>query len=312
MRLGVPDDRAPLHFGRADGKRPKDPDAGPAPFAARYLFMSGKPAFELSLWCGTCPFLFRRKAGANGTLSSDAQRLTLLEESLSSIDPNALDTFSPLLPEGEFLPLLLEVRPVLVAPNDDRDYFTHEQVATWGVDSFWGLPESPRGFYYRTFETRVKADEHLYEFVVPMVPPGWNDASRVTEYERSMAEGRVPTAVALSTLDVCQPAIDDDSTDYYVHWGLTHFLLDGHHKFEAAARSGAPVRLLALLSLNGSLAGLDDVHRLPDLLKQQHEGRKAVPSTNGREFAVADQSTECGRTGGRKEPAYRYSGATTR
>lgn len=42
VRLGVPDDQAPLHFGRADGKRAKDPDTGPAPFAARYLFVSGK------------------------------------------------------------------------------------------------------------------------------------------------------------------------------------------------------------------------------------------------------------------------------
>lgn len=273
LRLGVPDDQAPLHFGRADGKRPKDADAGPAPFAARYLFMSGKPAFELSLWCGTCPFLFERKEGANGTLSSESERLKELEQPLSDVEPDVLAAFSPLLPEGDYLPLLLEVRPALVAPNDERDYFTHEQVATWGVDSFWGLPENPRSFYYRTFETRVTADEHLYEFVVPMVPPGWNDEERVAEYAQSMEQGQVPTAVALSTLDVCQPAMDDDSTDYYVHWGLTHFLLDGHHKFEAAARTGWPVRLLALLSMDGSLAGPDDIHRLPDLLAQERRAR---------------------------------------
>ncbi|MFD7540197.1 transposase [Streptomyces sp. NPDC059819] len=39
------------------------------------------------------------------------------------------------------------------------------------------------------------------------------------------------TTVAISTLDVCQSALglaDAPAT----HWGLTHFLLDGHHKTE--------------------------------------------------------------------------------
>lgn len=282
-RLGLPVEQAPLHFGRADGKVPKDlgPGAGPAPFSARYLFMSGKPAFELSLWCGTCPFLFERKEGANGTMSAEVEIMAELERPVGSVDDRILAPFASLLPEGEFLPLLLEVQPELVAPHDERDYFTHEQVATWGLDSFWGLPENPRSFYYRTFETRVKSDEHLYEFVVPMVPPGWNDRGRVQHYRDQMGEGVIPTAVALSTLDLCQPASDDESTDYYVHWGLTHFLLDGHHKMEAAARAGATVQLLALVSVDGSLAGPDDLARLPDLLSQPQvvrgQGAEASP-----------------------------------
>ncbi|WP_400999585.1 hypothetical protein [Agromyces sp. GXQ0307] len=174
---------------------------------------------------------------------------------------------------GDYLPLLLEVNPELVAPHDERDYFTHEQVATWGVDSFWGLPENPRTFYYRTFETAVASDEHLYEFVVPMVPPRWNDRERVEHYADLMAGGVTPTAVALSTLDVCQPATDDESTDYYAHWGLTHFLLDGHHKMEAAAKAGEKVRLIALVSIQGSVAGGDDLMRLPEVLSRVPQAR---------------------------------------
>lgn len=268
-RTGVPVEQAPLRFGRTDEAHP---------FAARYLFMSDKPAFELSLWCGTCPFLFERKEGANGTLSSEVEPLAALEEGLSSIDERVVGKFAPLLPEGNYLPLLLEVSPELVSPHDERDYFTHEQVATWGVDSFWGLPENPRSYYYRTFETRVKADEHLYEFVVPMVPPRWNERDRVEHYRGVVRRGGTPTAVALSTLDVCQPAMDDESTDYYAHWGLSHFLLDGHHKFEAAAEVGAKVRLLALVSLDGSLAGPDDLARLPELLRQPFAPRRGEAS----------------------------------
>lgn len=31
----------------------------------RVLLLDDRPAFELSYWCGTCPFLFRRLEGAN-------------------------------------------------------------------------------------------------------------------------------------------------------------------------------------------------------------------------------------------------------
>ncbi|MEV5001538.1 hypothetical protein [Nocardioides sp. LML1-1-1.1] len=261
--LGVPVEKAVLRIGRTREDQP---------FAMRSLLLAGRPAFDLSLWCGTCPFLFERKEGA--TSSSPAETLPVLEGPLATVGDDVLDAFGALLPAGEFLPLLLEVRPRLVAPHDADDYFTHEQVATWGVDSFWGLPENPRSFYYRTFQTAVADDAHLYEFVVPMVPPGWNERARVHHYGELLAAGVTPTAVALSTLDVCEPATEEDgTTDVYAHWGLTHFLLDGHHKLEAAAASGASVRLLALVSIDGSLAAPDDVRRLPSLLGQPASAR---------------------------------------
>ena len=149
-----------------------------------------------------------------------------------------------------------------------------------GCRQFLGLPENPRSFYYRTFETRVDSQRHLYEFVVPMVPPGWNNPEQVRHYLDLIRDGVTPTAVALSTLDVCQPAVDDESTDYYVHWGLSHFLLDGHHKLEAAARSGRPVRLLALVSLDGGLVSFEGVARIPELLARLRSER---PATDGQD-----------------------------
>ncbi|MFD9101226.1 hypothetical protein ACFVZN_09155 [Streptomyces virginiae] len=41
---------------------------------------------------------------------------------------------------------------------------------------------------------------------MPMVPPTWNERDRVEEYAARMEQETVPTAVAVSTLDVCQPA----------------------------------------------------------------------------------------------------------
>ena len=229
----------------------------------RRLEIDGVPAFKISFWCGTCQFLFERLEGSNKTVSLDDVQDTL-NRGLATLDPIVLDRFGALLEEGRYLPMLLEVEPHLVRPGDEADYFSHEQVTTWGIERFWGLPEYPRTPYYRTFSTAVDADAHLYEFIVPLVPPSWNDPARVDAYGSKLEESALPTAVAVTTLDVCAPATEPGS-DYYDHWGLTHFLLDGHHKIEAAARGGHRLQLLALVTLAGSLAEASQVLRLPEL-----------------------------------------------
>lgn len=160
-------------------------------------------------------------------------------------------------------------------PVEAGDYFAEEQVATWGIEWFSGLPEHPGTPYYRAYETPVDDEAHLFEFVVPMVPPSWNDPKRVRGYRERLLDTSRPTGVAVSTLDVCVPAVANVSTDYFTHWGLTHFLLDGHHKFEAAAQAGRSVRLLSLLAVDESLATPEQVLRVPDLRARAQGARRA-------------------------------------
>lgn len=243
---------------------------GEAPKAAdtwagkRLLSLDDHPAFELSYWCGTCQFLFERLEGATETFSLAATQ-DRLSAGIDDIDDDVVRQYSELLERGEYLPILIELVPALTQPAAASDYFAHEQVETWGREAFWGLPVYPRSLYYRSFATRIDDEAHLYEFVVPMVPPSWNDRASVEDYASSMTGGTIPTAVAVSTLDVCAPAVALPSSDWYWHWGLTHFLLDGHHKLEAAAQIGAPVRVLSMLSIDNSLATREQVARIPQL-----------------------------------------------
>jgi hypothetical protein len=242
------------------GEAPK-PDGAWA--GRRLLWLDGEPAFELSFWCGTCQFLFQRLEGATSTCSiDDVERV--LADGLQGIDDDMVARFGSLLPRGEYLPLLLHLEPRLVRPAQSGDYFAEEQVATWGPDAFWGLPEYPGTPYYRTYEATIGVDAHLFEFVVPMVPPPWNDPERVAMYTADLAGGAIPTAVAVSILDVCAPAVDQ-GTDYYTHWALTHFLLDGHHKMQAAAEAARHLRLLSLLSVDASLGSPEQVALIPSL-----------------------------------------------
>jgi hypothetical protein len=75
----------------------------------------------------------------------------------------------------------------------------------------------------------------------------------------------------VSVLDICQPA-DDNATDYVAHRAPTHFLLDGHHKMQAAADSGQQLQLLSLLSIDAGLAR-------PDQVTQIRELRVAAPTS---------------------------------
>ena len=232
--------------------------------ARRLLLLDEQPAFALSHWCGTCQFLFQRLEGANNSLCLDKLQ-SRLSAGVDDLDDEVISSFGALLEQGTYLPLLLSVKPRLTLPGQAGDYYSEEQVSSWGLSSFWGLPEYPATAYYRTFETKVDDGTHLFEFVVPMLPPAWNDAVRVAEHAEKLASSDRPTAVAVSTLDVCQPAMANQSTDYFAHWGLTHFLLDGHHKMQAAAESGRRLRLLSLLSLEGSLASPEQVALIPRL-----------------------------------------------
>ncbi|MBX3314590.1 MAG: hypothetical protein KF906_09745 [Actinobacteria bacterium] len=229
----------------------------------RLLMVDDEPAFELSFWCGTCQFLFERLEGSNQTLSLEGVQ-DVLNRGLTDLDPLVLGAFGELVAPGRYLPMLLEVEPRLVRPSDPDDYFSTEQLATWGPEPFWDLPVYPRTPYYRSFSTEVDGGAHLYEFIVPLVPPSWNERGRVDDYLRELRESSLPTAVAVTTLDVCAPAVER-GPDYYDHWGLTHFLLDGHHKVEAAADGGHRLQLLALVSLDGSLADEAEVLQLPEV-----------------------------------------------
>ncbi|WP_139984102.1 hypothetical protein [Nocardioides litoris] len=250
VRLGMPPDRAAVSV-------PTPPPGPGTAFAARRLHLHGRPVFELALWCGTCPAVFTKASTPErADLGLAAERLAA---GLDRVDRRVLRAWGRALPRSSYTVLLLEVAPRLVTPGAAEDYFSHEQVATWGTEPLTGVPEHPGTPYYRTFDTPVPEDEldgHLHELVVPMVPPSWNDPATTASYA-----GAPPTATAVSyaLLDVVVPATSGDATDWHRHWVLQHFLLDGHHKVEAAAAAGRPVRLLALLDESKSLAGPADL-----------------------------------------------------
>ena len=82
----------------------------------------------------------------------------------------------------------------------------------------------------------VTPHRHMFEFVVPMVPPNWNTAATVRDYEQLLVDSDAPTAAV--SLDIVQPAPEAaDQTDYFEHWCLIHFLLDATTRWRLLPRA---------------------------------------------------------------------------
>ncbi len=67
--------------------------------------------------------------------------------------------------------------------------------------------EYPRTAYYRGAVAVAGPAARLFEFIVPMVPLGWNDERQVAGYAERMSSGDVPACLAVAVLDICRPVV---------------------------------------------------------------------------------------------------------
>jgi hypothetical protein len=227
----------------------------------RFITIEGKDAYHIGNICGTCAFFFQRLGGANQSLSPRGFQ-DQLSSGISELTDAQAALLSELLPNGDYETSLLFRVPHLVAPGSADDYFCQEQPALWGIDGFWGLPHDPRTEYYRGVDKPLGGGAYLFEFFVPMFPKEWLDASQVAELEARLKEGRRPTALAISVLDIKQPANWVGDPQATSHWCLAHYIVDGHHKLFAASRVGRPVGLVSALALGQGISGPEEHARL--------------------------------------------------
>jgi hypothetical protein len=240
MKLTVRNSKSPLGFATKGG--------GAWEVWDRFITIDGKDAYHIGNICGTCSFFFQRCEGANRSLNP-ADFQDQLSSGLAGLTDTQISLLSELLPDGDYEASLLFRAPHLVTPGETDDYFCREQPSLWGVDGFWDLPHDPRTKYYRGADKPIGGGAYLFEFIIPMFPEGWLDPSRVSEFQARLEEGRRPTALAISVLDIKQPANWNGNPAVTCHWCLAHYVMDGHHKLFAASRAQRPVGLISMLAL---------------------------------------------------------------
>jgi hypothetical protein len=246
MKLTVRKSKSPLGFSTDGTGAWKEWD--------RFITIEGKKAYHIGNICGTCAFFFERHTGANQCLSPQGLREELTT-GIARLNDSHLKTLEELLPNGDYEFSLRKTIPKLITPGTDDDYFVREQPALWGVDGFWGLPHNPRTKYYRGSDRDIGGGERLYEFLIPMFPETWLKDGQVSEFRDRLERGDCPTALAISVLDVKQPADWEGDPEVNCHWCLAHYLIDGHHKVFAAALTGRPISFISMLATAKGISG---------------------------------------------------------
>jgi hypothetical protein len=226
----------------------------------RYLTVDGKRAYHLGNIHQTCEFLFERLDGARTSINVE-NTAEALASGIRAISDPVVAQVGAGLPGDDYVACLSEAMLQLVRPGQPDDYFVKEQTALWGTDRFWDLPHDPRVSYYRAGEASLGNGMKLFQFVIPMFPESWLDPEVVSGYVRQVDDGGIPTAVAISLLDVKGPSDWKGEIDPTEHWSLSHFLIDGHHKVCAARESGRPVRLLSFISLTHGISTRKQIER---------------------------------------------------
>jgi hypothetical protein len=187
-----------------------------------YLDLSGQPFYLVGYACDTCEALFERVRDLQTPLApqelSDQLRL-----GLTSIPEPILESVLPLLPKGDYIVGLIEVRPTRTTFNEFAAMLKDRTGYLW-----WHLHES---------DERDRA----FELVLPAVDESQLNAERIAHYRGLLEHGHRPTALALSMLEERFPG--GRSHDR----ALVHFLLDGHHKVMAASQLGQPIVVLSFL-----------------------------------------------------------------
>jgi hypothetical protein len=228
-----------------------------------YLTIGGETAFQTGYdLCDTCAYLFRKVVPAqklsDGATEEVAHRLSSLLRDMRHIpDSSTLQEFGAILAPGMYSAALVRLTPELTMPGDSKDYFANEAVATWGLDPYFGVPESPRTPYYRLGTTdlgKVRYGGKLLGVAlgVPLYPPtqeAMMSEEVIGQYRDALRDDRAqPTVFALGLADDRGPAVwKEPAPEYTRHLIVTLYILDGHHKVAAAAREHRPLQFLAFL-----------------------------------------------------------------
>jgi hypothetical protein len=230
--------------------------------------VNGTRVFQYGCPCGTCGITFKKIASPVDRVS-DGESVELLGKLDRVPSESALRRLARILPQGEYYPAVIEAQVRAVAPGTPDDYFATEVVRLFGLEApEYEKPQDPGTSYYRIgLDHELSAPPAidgskalLTQIVMPLQDPTTLDRERVEYWKSWSRAGNPLTAFAVSVLDCQSPAFIGEPNREYQYWGqvlLTHCLLDGHHRLQAACEAHSSARILTLLALAASNVAVD-------------------------------------------------------
>ena len=200
------------------------------------IAVGGAPIYLLDVNCDCspdcCAWVFERQAGS-GSVTTKSALSELLRAGVTGLDDESVAAVAEIVPDGAYQVVLLDLKVRSVSPGDPEDYFVTERI--WEVSGLSGsgsefVPFDPGTGYYRTL-SNGHSPLHL---MLPLNSEDALDPATVDDYARCLREGTRPTVVSATMLTACEDPV-------------AHVVLDGHHKLQAAAVTGVPIRVIAFV-----------------------------------------------------------------
>jgi hypothetical protein len=202
---------------------------------------------------------------------SDAEAADLLGALDHVPSEFALRRLARILPEGTYYLAVIDAPVRLVSPGAPDDYFATDVARLFGLEPpEYEKPQDPGTPYYRLGSDHEMSVPHpggeipvirysyaagttktlLTQIAMPLQDPATLERDRVDYWKAKSRAGQPLTAFAVSVLDNQSPASTKGDKDYLYEGQmlLTHCLLDGHHRVQAASETDCPVRILTLLA----------------------------------------------------------------
>jgi hypothetical protein len=237
------------------------------------LTVGGNRIFQYGSPCGTCGIIFEKVASPEERLS-DAAAVRLLGQLDHLPSESVLRQLARVLAQGPYYVAVIETSVRLVSPGESDDYFASEVARLFGLEPpDYERPSNPGTAYYRIGsdqeldvpysggEVRVGSDvlfsypggttkTLLTQILMPFQNPLTLDRRRVAYWKSRVLSGFALTAFAVSVLDNQAPATEKGDKDYPYNGQmlLTHCLIDGHHRVQAASETKSRIRILTFLA----------------------------------------------------------------
>lgn len=236
----------------------------------RHILVSGERVFQYGSPCGTCGVIFQKLRSVPDRLD-DGQAAGLLGTLENLPTQASMRSLAKILQPGIYNPVVLEGLVERVAPGDPGDYFATDGVSLFGLEPpEYEEPFDPGTSYYRFGPTETLArtgrlgGPHtalVTALLIPLQDPVALSRERVEYWKALGQEGAPLTALAVSVIDAQAPANlpADRNYQHEEHLVLTNCLLDGHHRVQAAAELGVPIRVLSFVWPEASLAAEADI-----------------------------------------------------
>lgn len=233
-----------------------------------HLTVGGQRIFEYGCPCGTCGIVFRKLKSAENRIS-DAEAVELLGQLDTMPSDAVLLRLARILKPGSYHPAITEGTIRRIEPGAKDDYFANDVVRLFGLEPpECKEPSGPKTPYYRigsdralkrTGRTSGPHQALVTAVIMPLQDPASLNRDRIEYWKQQHAAGKRLTALAVSVIDAQAPAMDpeDQTYEYEEQFLFTNCLLDGHHRAQAAAELGVPLRILSLLTKDFSLVKED-------------------------------------------------------